>query len=424
MEDVIVVVINYRLHALGFLSLPSVGISGNAGLKDQQMGLQWVHENISNFNGDPDNICLFGESAGAACAHLHVLNEKSKKFIKSAILQSSYALCDWLFQKDGPGKARRLAKMLGANSNSDEDFVKALMKATSQQLYDNSAKTCEPNADELRRSLPFILKPVIENESDDSFITMSPAELMKKQKIDIPMILGLNNGDGMTMGNYYRNNKLPSFDNDYVRLLPLSLNVDPFSHEALAVAKSVKEFYFGDKHINEETISQFVEFMTDFHFTIPQTMSNELHARHCQPGFKQYVYEFCYDGELNAFKKLLKMSNVHGACHFDELFYLFDAKILGMEVAENSPAWNMRTTMCKLWTNFAKYHDPTPDHHNPLPIKWNPVGPADESSKKFEVDYLMIDEKSEMKKNIYQNRMDFWRSLYEKYNSSFINPKF
>lgn len=44
MEDVIVVTINYRLHALGFLSLPEVGISGNAGLKDQQMALEWIYE--------------------------------------------------------------------------------------------------------------------------------------------------------------------------------------------------------------------------------------------------------------------------------------------------------------------------------------------------------------------------------------------
>lgn len=70
MENVIVVTLNYRLHVLGFLSLPSQGISGNAGLKDQQMALEWVYENISSFNGDPHNICLFGESAGRCHKYL------------------------------------------------------------------------------------------------------------------------------------------------------------------------------------------------------------------------------------------------------------------------------------------------------------------------------------------------------------------
>lgn len=91
-EDVIVVTINYRLHALGFLSLPEAGISGNAGLKDQQMALEWVYENVASFNGDPDKICFFGESAGAASVHLHTMNERSKKYINSAICQSNYSM--------------------------------------------------------------------------------------------------------------------------------------------------------------------------------------------------------------------------------------------------------------------------------------------------------------------------------------------
>lgn len=420
MEDVIVITINYRLHALGFLSLPNMGISGNAGLKDQQLALQWVSENISSFNGDSDNICLFGESAGASSVHLHVLNDKSNKYIKSAIVQSSCALCDWLFQKDGYSKSRKLARMLGSTGNTDQDFLNVLMEATNQQLYDYSPKTCD--ADELRRSLPFIFKPIIEEDSENAFITSSPSDLMKKQKIDIPVIFGLNSGDGMTMGNYYRK-KLSSFDKDYVRLVPLSLNVDPHSDEALKVARKIKEFYFGDKHINEEIISLFVDFMTDFHFSIPLMMSNQIHSLNCTPRFKQYVYEFCYDGELNAFKRLLKMDELPGACHFDELFYLFDAKMLGMKVSKNSSAWRMRETMCKLWTNFAKYHDPTPENHNPLPFRWNPLLPAS-AENTIEVDYLKIDEEWEMKKNLYKSRIDFWRELYEEYNSSFTNPKF
>lgn len=92
MENVIVVTINYRLHVLGFLTLPSCGISGNAGLKDQQMALEWVHENISSFNGDPNRICLFGESVGGVSSHLHVMNPRSRKLIKTAICQSGTAL--------------------------------------------------------------------------------------------------------------------------------------------------------------------------------------------------------------------------------------------------------------------------------------------------------------------------------------------
>lgn len=77
-EEVVVVTVNYRLGPLGFLCLPSVGIYGNMGLKDQRMAFRWVRENISCFGGDPNNVTIFGQSAGAASVHLHYLSEPSR----------------------------------------------------------------------------------------------------------------------------------------------------------------------------------------------------------------------------------------------------------------------------------------------------------------------------------------------------------
>lgn len=66
-QDVILVTMNYRLGAFGFMSLNTKSYSGNMGLKDQQMALKWTHRNIRHFNGNRQQITLVGHSAGNRC---------------------------------------------------------------------------------------------------------------------------------------------------------------------------------------------------------------------------------------------------------------------------------------------------------------------------------------------------------------------
>lgn len=321
MEDVVVVTINYRLHVFGFLCLPSQGISGNAGLKDQQMALEWVHENISSFNGDQDRICLFGESAGGASVHLQTLNEKSRKFINGAICQSGCAIGDWAIQKDGVGVTRNLAKRLGYDKTDDVEILKTLMQAPAEKLWAQKTKPQDP--DERRRNLPFVFKPVVEVESDDAFMTKWPMELIRSQKdqIKFPIIFGTTNIDGCVMTATYKF-MTEVFDKDPVRLVPLSVKIDPNSDAAMSLGEDIKRFYFGSKGINKDTVPGLVDHMTDFHFFTPQTIANELHACN-QSNSKQYLYEFQFDGELNHYKKLLMMHDIPGAGHADDVCYLF-----------------------------------------------------------------------------------------------------
>jgi para-nitrobenzyl esterase len=88
--NVVVVTLNYRLGALGFLSVPELGLTGNYGILDQQMALRWVAENIAAFGGDPRKVTIFGESAGAMSVGLQLFSiPANRRLFRAAILESN-----------------------------------------------------------------------------------------------------------------------------------------------------------------------------------------------------------------------------------------------------------------------------------------------------------------------------------------------
>ncbi|NLA40695.1 MAG: carboxylesterase family protein [Smithella sp.] len=99
-RGVILVTVTYRLGVMGFFSHPLLsaespdGVSGNYGLMDQAAALKWIRENIMQFGGDPENITIFGQSAGAGSVQALCASPKSKQFISKAISMSGGGLSE------------------------------------------------------------------------------------------------------------------------------------------------------------------------------------------------------------------------------------------------------------------------------------------------------------------------------------------
>lgn len=130
-------------NSSGFLSLDDRKhqVPGNAGLKDQVLALRWVQNNIAKFGGDPDKVTLFGQGAGGASVHLHMLSSASENLFHRAIVQSGSAFNPWAVVPR-TSVAERLARKLGWTGFGTESMLTFLRQASPLSIIENQDCHC------------------------------------------------------------------------------------------------------------------------------------------------------------------------------------------------------------------------------------------------------------------------------------------
>lgn len=118
----------------GFLPLeaPTLEIYGNVGLKDIKLALQWVKSNIHNFLGDPNNVTIFGESAGSAAVQYLVLSPATKGLFHKAIMQSGSAINAWA---RGYKNNEQLSQTLDLKTSNETEILEALQQLSVDKLH-------------------------------------------------------------------------------------------------------------------------------------------------------------------------------------------------------------------------------------------------------------------------------------------------
>ncbi len=186
----IVVSMNYRLGQLGFLAHSALSAesddqaSGNFGLMDQTAALEWVRGNIDAFGGDPDNVTIFGESAGAFSVCSHLASPASAGLFHKAILQS--------------GSCERPFSTLSAAEAQGDVFAESLgCAAADDTLACMRAKTPEEVLDALPQGDNFGFNPTSEPTGswgpivDGAFIPTQPSEAFATGDFNrVPTIVG------------------------------------------------------------------------------------------------------------------------------------------------------------------------------------------------------------------------------------------
>lgn len=329
----IVVTFNYRLGALGFLRLADISdipASGNEALLDQVAALEWVRENIAAFGGDPDNITLFGESAGAMCIAALLAAPRCRGLFRRAIVQSGNPCA-----MQTPERANHLAEaFLGYLEKSGEPPLRASVQSL---LRAQQGILSDPRMEQSWGQLPF--KPVLDGE----LLTTEPMiALQGGGGADVSLMLG-NNLDEWNLFSATDAGSM-MLDDAQIRsrlewLLPRNV-LDPILAHYYQRARSMTDNPW------PEWSRAWNLMLTDMVFTLPGIRLLKAH------GGRRYHYQFAQP---------LAAQPLLGACHAVELGYVFGThgeetlqSLYGGETAAHSLSESMR----EAWLNFAECGDP------------------------------------------------------------------
>ncbi|XP_030753702.1 uncharacterized protein LOC115880581 [Sitophilus oryzae] len=363
-EDVVVVSINYRLGLLGFIR-------------------------------NPDNVTIFGESAGSVSVHYHVLSPLSKGLFQNAILQSGAALDS---RADG----------------SDHDTI-----ALAQLLYPLRTITSESEAldifQQLSASSILIAQTLlllnetfgstkslglsIEPQSPTTFISKSPIEIITSGEYNqVPLIIGYNNREGILFNDL---RKKAGFDAKPEYFVPHNVDFYGNHTDRQYYVDKIQEKYLSGPNDDDNVIAV----ITDSFFVAGIIGSAQNHA--LTSASNVYLYKISLDTQLNSMKIFYNLTEYWGASHGDDLGYLFKT-LLTPTIEPGSVEETSLRRLVKLWTNFAKYGNPTTDVED-VGISWPAVSPQ-------QLNTLHIDVDLTVEVNPESETVEFWKELFQQSN--------
>ncbi|XP_072396398.1 carboxylic ester hydrolase-like [Diabrotica undecimpunctata] len=376
--DIIIVTINYRLGVLGFLTTNDDNIPANLGLKDQLLALQWVHDNIIAFGGDPNQVTIGGESAGSISVGFHWLNKQARGLFSGIIQQSGSPLSSFLSKQGSREVALEYGRQLNNsfNSTKSSDLLVTLQEASLSDIM-KLQKTFAVGTKPQGHYTTIVWQPIIEGDfSDNAAVTghMHSAVLNGEFNF-VPILMGLNSEESLF--------QMIDVDSDLFKQRAKFYDENPkvIPDEALNIAEENKE-HVGAALRKHYTNSSFEEDS----LALIQYTSDEVFGRSIgrqADAASRYVPVYMY--QLSWYNKSNQFPGVE---HTADLHYFWD--FTPQEASHND---TLRKPLFKWWTNFIKYGNPTPIEDEDLQnVIWPEVKPGS-------VKYLNIDSTFEVKEN-------------------------
>ncbi|TDP82133.1 para-nitrobenzyl esterase [Aquabacterium commune] len=336
--NVVVVTINYRLGALGFLSTPEMrqeGSTPNQGLQDQQQALRWVKDNIAAFGGDARNVTLAGNSSGSASICGHLASPASGGLFHRAILQSGPCVLlrtRTLDQAYHQGNA--FAEKLNCPSGATQ--MSCLRSRSTQELITAAGD----GLDILQTANPW--SAVI----DGATIPRNLTDMIRDGAFHkVPVLLGTTADEGRFFVSYTFHQKLGR------AMTPIDHKSasDVLTGSAFA-GSTARLLYPASGYPNIDLAMSAL--MTDSGFACPALSDARRLSRHTPV----YTYEFADTQAPAPTDPFFKL----GAYHTAELQYLFGQPVFATQIngAPSAEQKRLADQMVAYWSAFAKHGDP------------------------------------------------------------------
>ena len=333
--DVILVTVGYRTGIMGFIDFSSVAggeeyeTSGNLGLLDQVAALEWVQENITAFGGDPENVTIFGESAGGGSVSLLPLIDGTEGLFHRVIAQSG-------------------SVALTYSTEECQNLTEMLLEKSGAQNMDDLLALSEAELMELNETLNDY------NNFPERDGVVLPTDLYAAyangDAAHVDMMIGTNADETRywirEMGYY-----VPGISGSLIYKIGIpmmyDMNVETISEEDRLYVQQFMELQ------NDKKVWNITEFYNDILFRVPAIAQAESNSAN---GGNVYLYYWEYPSALDEL----------GACHATELAYVFNNLDVTVFTGDNIDP-QLAETVQQMWVNFAKTGDPSTEEYS-----WTP----------------------------------------------------
>ena len=343
--DVVVVTINYRLGVMGFLHEPALGET-NFGMRDMVAALRWVRDNISAFGGDPNNVTIFGESAGGAAVACLLVSPEAQGLVHRAIGMSTAGDHGILFEGTVP-TTEQLYAQLGIDQ-ADPDLLRRLPAAdllAAQAVVEAAA--FEDLSEMWSVRLPF--GPAI----DGAFLTEPPLASVASASTasDIPLLSG-NPDEEMKLIRAMMPPETLSEADVMARLEQIPGGAERV-YESYRSARAERDESSTPDEILDAIASDYLEIMPSLRFA-------DAWAR---GGAPTYGYTLDWKSPMN--------DGALGSCHALDIPFAFGNHGVAPDFAGSGPeADELANTMMDVWASFARTGTPSI-----AGLEWQPYEP-------------------------------------------------